>query len=70
MYLELHNPKFESVVLGKALSAPDGKFFLKANEGEYRLDIKKITETGEKQVVGSTQVVVNKNGLVNIDVVI
>lgn len=54
------------VIMGKALTAPDGKFFLKSPQpGEFKLTIK---YDGEKMVLWEGNVVVSKNCVYNEDI--
>lgn len=67
--IELASPKFDSVVIGKAKSAVDGRFFLKAFEGAYQLKIKKIDPVTNNVIeIDSKPVVVKKVGVFNKDV--
>lgn len=67
--IELTSLQFKDTVISKAKSAPDGKFFLKADKGTYNLRIKKQGYVPDQIVdLGSQVITVQKEGVVNTDI--
>ena len=64
--LELHNPLTQSVIFGKSVVLPDGRFFLRANPGRYLLVVKYMNPSGEVAQIGSKKVRVGGEGTLNI----
>jgi len=65
LILELHNPLFPDVILGKTEVGQDGKFFLLANPGYYTLVAKYKQPNQPARTAANTQVKVGKIGVVN-----
>jgi hypothetical protein len=64
LILELSPLAFPTVVLGRAVVAPTGKFFLKTMPGKYTLSVKTFNGTTAK-VIKQLEVSVGKDGVVN-----
>jgi hypothetical protein len=67
--LELSFPQAAAIIVSRARSGPDGKFFLKANPGRYLLTIKSPAE-GRPQPPAAVSIEVDKTGLVNKDILL
>jgi len=69
LYLELSPVRLPTIVIGKAMTDQSGKFFLKAQPGEYIFRVKEITassgSTLATNLVCEQPVVVEKDGVVN-----
>jgi hypothetical protein len=62
-------PALDTIILGKAKTAPDGKFFLKANKGNFVLNIK--SKEGETvKTLGTIDVKIGKEGVYNKDLLV
>ncbi len=63
--LELSYVQAEDIVVARAKSMSDGKFFLYAEPGQYLLKIKKFEITGEAKVVKVKKISIGKAGVYN-----
>ncbi|MCL5008768.1 MAG: carboxypeptidase-like regulatory domain-containing protein [Patescibacteria group bacterium] len=64
LILELTPVAFPTVIMGRAVVAPTGKFFLKTMPGKYLLSVKAFDGTIAK-VIKQQDVIVGKDGVVN-----
>jgi hypothetical protein len=66
--VEINHPDLESIIVGKATTSKDGKYFLRANEGKYRLIVRDKTEDGTNNVLYKSKIKVGSSGIVNKDI--
>jgi hypothetical protein len=66
LLLQLSHPTIRGVSLGKAKSAPDGKFFLKSAPGEYSLSLQESTAP-QARILQVMNVKVGSASIVNSD---
>jgi len=65
LVVQVFIPGAMPVVMGRAVSAPDGKFFLKANPGSYTLQVMEMSGDGASKVLHERDVTIGKEGLYN-----
>ncbi len=65
LYLEVHSPLFQSVVFGKTQTNEDGKFFLRASPGSYRLLFFDNPSEKQRKILGAVDLKIGGNGLLN-----
>ncbi len=71
LLIELTSPFFDGTVFSKAKTAPDGRFFLKAFKGAYKLKVKKLDPiTHEYSLIDTQGARVEDVGVYNKDVYI
>lgn len=63
LIIELHSTLFAAVSFGKAMVHENGRFLLRAGQGKYTLTISRIENSGEKALLGSVPVKVNRSGV-------
>ncbi len=68
--IELSHIKFPDVVIAKALTTEEGKFFLRAQPGRYLLKISAEDKDGQKNLLKSQKVDIGGDGLYNKDTLV
>ena len=65
LQIELTNPAVPNIIMGRAKTASDGKFFLRANKGSYLLRLKFINHNNQPKEAGLKKIKVYREGVVN-----
>jgi hypothetical protein len=63
--LELSYIKAEDIVVSRAHTMPDGKFFLYAEPGNYLLKVKKLDQLGQMKLLKTKKITIGPHGVYN-----